>query len=412
MLSTQRLTISLALRGLLVNKGRSFLTMLGIIIGIASVIVIMAVGAGAQSLITSSIKSVGSNMIGILPGKSDDNGPPASMFGIVITTLTYEDAKALADIPYLTAIAAYSRGFGELSAGNRSVDESFAGVTASYPQVENHQMKMGRFFTKEEEQSGKRVAVIGADLKDELFPAQNPLGEKIKIKDQSFTVIGVLERKGSAITGGSDKQAFVPLAVAQKILLGVRHLGLIRAKVDQEQNIPLAMENVKRLLRYRHNIKKDSDDDFSVRSLDQALTTFTTVTNSLSLFLAFIAAVSLIVGGIGIMNIMLMTVKERTREIGLRKAIGATPTQIQNQFTIESMVLTGIGGFLGIGFGILLAWLVAIVAQRLGYSWEFVISLLSILVSMIVSLVVGLVFGLYPARKAARLNPIEALRYE
>lgn len=407
------LTIKLAIRGLLVNKGRTLLTMLGIIIGIASVIIIISVGAGAQSLITNSIRSIGTNLVGVLPGKGGDSGPPAAVLGIVITTLTLDDAKAIEKLPGVEGVSAYSRGFGEMTAGNVQTEGTFSGITASYPSVENHEVALGRFFDVQEEQSAARVAVLGDELFRELFPnTSNPLGEKIKIKNEAFTVIGVLAKKGQAGFSNPDQQVLVPITAAQKLLLGIRHLGLMRIKIDRAENIAPAMEQIRSTLRFRHDIKRPEDDDFTVTSLEQALAIFTVVTDALKLFLACIAAISLLVGGIGVMNIMLMTVKERTREIGLRKAIGATPRQIQNQFVIESMVLTGIGGLIGMSIGSLVAYLVAIVAKNLEYNWDFLISADSIVVSLSVSLIVGILFGFYPARKASRLNPIEALRYE
>lgn len=407
------LTIRLAIRGIFVNKGRSLLTMLGIIIGISSVIIIISVGAGAQSLVTNSIKSFGTNLVGVLPGKvSEKAGPPASVYGIVITTLTYDDAKAVARLPYIKGIAAYSRGIGEMSHGSRSIDGNFSGITASYPVAENHKVALGRFFTEEEEGSSAKVAVLGDDIRESLFPNTNPLGEKIKIKDESFTVIGVMERKGAVAFGTADNQVFVPLSTAQKLLLGVHHLGFMRIQIDTEEHVPIAVDGIRKLLRYRHKITDPADDDFTVISAEQRLEVFTSVTDGLRIFLAFIAAISLIVGGIGIMNIMLMTVKERTREIGLRKSIGATPNQIKNQFVVESMVLTGLGGFVGISFGVLVSFLIAFGASSMGYLWDFVITPESVITSLSVSLFVGLIFGLYPARKAARLDPIQALRYE
>lgn len=405
--------MQLALRGLLVNKGRSLLTMLGIIIGISSVIIIISVGAGAQSLVTNSLKSFGTNLVGVLPGKvSEKAGPPASLYGIVITTLTYDDAKEIERLLYIKGVSAYSRGIGEMSYGSRSIDGNFSGITASYPEVENHKVASGRFFTEEEESSATKVAVLGDDIRKSLFPNTNPLGGKIKIKNESFSIIGVMERKGAAAFGTVDNQVFVPLATAQKLLLGVHHLGFMRIQIDTEDHVPVAMDSIRKLLRYRHKITDPADDDFTVLSASQRLETFMAVTNGLSLFLSFIAAISLVVGGIGIMNIMLMTVKERTREIGLRKAIGATPTQIKNQFVVESMVLTGVGGLLGIIIGIVVSFLIAYGAQSMGYLWDFVVTVPSLVTSFSVSLIVGLIFGLYPARKAARLNPIEALRYE
>ncbi len=409
------LVLRLAFAGIFENRIRAFLTMLGIIIGVAAVIAIMSIGAGAQSLITGSIQKMGTNLVGVLPGASNDSGPPAAAQGIIITTLTYDDAKALENLPHIDGISAYANGNGEIVAGRETVNGTFSGVTAAYPIVENHEVEFGRFYTDSEERTSKRVAVLGAEMKDELFPnipTQNVIGEKVKIKDAKFTIIGVLEKKGSSLASNPDNQVFVPLSTAQKILLGQQHLGLIRIQVDEERYVPIAMKSIEDTLRYRHKIDNPEDDDFSVRSLSQALETLTSVTDALKFFLASIAAISLIVGGIGITNIMLMTVKERTREIGLKKAIGAKPSQIQNQFILEALIITGIGGTLGIILGASLSYLIAVVAWNLEYTWEFHVSFFSVALSFFVALFVGVVFGMYPARKAAKLNPIDALRYE
>ncbi len=406
------LTIKLALRGLRANKGRSFLTMLGIIIGIGSVVVIMAVGAGAQSLIVNSISKFGTTLVGVLPGQGGDSGPPAAVLGITITTLTLEDAKEIAKIPNVVGVTAYARGFGEVASGGTSVDTNYSGITASYPTVENHEVERGRFFNEQEEQSATKVAVLGATVYEGLFGDREAIGEKVRIGGQTFTVIGVMAKKGSFLFNNPDDQVFIPISAAQKLLLGTRHLGFLRAKVDTEENVDKVMNSIRGLLRYRHGIDDPTDDDFTVNSLANALVIFTAITTGLSLFLSLIAAISLIVGGIGIMNVMLMAVKERTREIGLRKAIGATPGQIKNQFLVESMVLTGVGGAVGIIGGSAIALGISIVANTLDYDWDYVVSPLSIGISFAVALMVGVIFGLIPARKAARLNPIEALRYE
>lgn len=411
-MNSSSLVLRLAFAGIFENKVRAFLTMLGIVIGVAAVIAIMAIGAGAQSLITGSIQKMGTNLVGVLPGASDDSGPPAAAMGIVITTLTYDDAKAIEKLPHVVGISAYANGAAEIVAGRETVNGNFSGVTAAYPLVENHAVEFGRFYTESEERTAKKVAVIGAELREDLFPHTEPIGKKIKIKDAKFTVIGVLEKKGASLASNPDNQVFVPLATAQKILLGQQHLGLIRIKVDQEKYVPVVMESVTQTLRYRHRIDNPEDDDFSVRSLSQALETLTAVTDGLKFFLASIAAISLIVGGIGITNIMLMTVKERTREIGLKKAIGAKPSQIRNQFLLEALIVTGIGGTMGILLGALLSLMIALVAWRLEYTWTLSVSLFSVGLSFFVALFVGVVFGMYPARKAARLNPIDALRYE
>lgn len=406
------LVLRLALSGILENKTRTLLTMLGIIIGIASVITIMSVGAGAESLITSSVKKIGTNLVGVLPGASNDNGPPAAAMGISITTLTKDDAEALAKLPHIEGISAYSNGTGEIVAGKETIDGTFNGITADYPIVENHAVERGRFFTTAEERASKKVAVLGSELRDDLFPHTDALGKNITIRGIPFRVIGVLEKKGASLVNNPDTQLFIPLSTAQKILLGVRHLGLMRIKIDDEKNVESAMENIRRILRQRHDITNPDDDDFSVRSLSQAVETLSGITSALRFFLASIAAISLIVGGIGITNIMLMSVTERTREIGLKKAIGARPEQIQGQFLLEAVLLTGTGGVLGMIFGTLFSLLIATIAWHLEYDWTFSVSPASLGISFFVALFVGIVFGLSPAERASKLKPIEALRYE
>lgn len=386
--------------------------MLGIIIGIASVVAIMAIGKGAESLITGSIKKVGTNLVGVLPGASNDNGPPASAMGISIKTLTYDDALAIAKLPEVEGISAYARGNSEIVAGKESYTATFSGITADYPIVENHAVETGRFFTEAEERAGKRVAVLGSDIKEELFPFTDPLGESIRIHGIPFTVIGIMEKKGSSLVINPDNQVFLPLSITQKILLHQNYLGLIRVKIISEEAVPSALLRIEQILRTRHDITSPNDDDFSVRSLSQALEMLSTILLGLRLFLASIAGISLIVGGIGIMNVMFMTVSQRTREIGIKKAIGATPQQIEFEFLLEAIVLTGIGGVIGTIIGILLSWGIAIGAQHSGYDWEFFISGTAIVLALVTAMGVGIIFGLYPARKAAKLRPIDALRYE
>ncbi|MFH0819571.1 MAG: ABC transporter permease [bacterium] len=404
-----------AVKSLLLSKMRSFLTMLGIIIGVAAVIIIISVGAGAQSLILSQVKSLGTNLIGVLPGKSEESGPPASIMGIVITTLTYDDALALADkknAPNIVSVVAYAKGVATVSWRERSVDTNISGTTVGYLETENGEVEVGRFFNQEEEKGLVKVAVLGSQVKEDLFGESDAVGQKIKIKREMFEVIGVMKKRGTVAFQNYDDQVFVPISTAQKILLGINHVSLIRAKVDAKENINQAILNVEQTLRARHNITNPDNDDFSVRSSAQALDVLTQVTNALTYFLAAIAAISLIVGGIGIMNIMLIAVTERTREIGLRKAVGANNQNILNQFLIEAITITGLGGLIGVIVGVLISFLIAAGAHVLGYDWDFIISSLSIILALTISFAVGLVFGLYPAAKASKLHPIEALRYE
>jgi len=397
---------------------RSFLTMLGIIIGVGAVIIIMAVGAGAQSLVLAQVKSLGSNLIGVLPGKTEEDGPPASAMGIVITTLTYEDLQALRDkknVPNITEAIGYTKGIGTMSWKANTYEANLSGTTHGYLDVEKGEVERGRFFTEEEERNLARVVVLGSTVTNELFGLSDPVSQRVKIKKHTFEVIGVMKERGVVAFQDYDDQVFLPLKTMQKIISGVNHLGFIRAEIDDEDNVEKAIEDVKTTLREQHDIAEQNgkDDDFLVRSAKKALEVLTQITDALSYFLAAMASLSLLVGGVGIMNIMLVSVTERTREIGLRKAIGATNFNIMNEFLIETLSITFLGGTIGVIVGISFSFLIYLGAQILNYkNWEFYISPLSIFLAITVSLIVGLIFGLYPAWKASRLEPAEALRYE
>ncbi len=417
MYSTLRQSVTMAGKALLAAKARSFLTMLGIIIGVGAVILIMSVGAGAQSLILNQIESLGTNMVVVLPGASDDDAPPASVMGIAVTTLVYEDyldTKNEDRLPNALGVVAYSRSVGTVSWSSHSYDTNISGTTASYQSVEGGELLEGRFFTEEEEKNLSKVAVLGHTVKEEVFGDSSAVGQRIRIKKQSFEVIGVMEERGNVAFQDYDDQVLIPVRTEQKLISGVNHLAMMRLKVDSGENVEQTIEDLKTLLRENHDIDNQSgaDDDFSVRSGNEAMEMIATITDSLRYFLAMMAALSLLVGGIGIMNIMLVNVTERTREIGLRKAIGAKRSDILIQFVTEAITVTLAGGVIGIISGIAIAYLVSVVANYLGYEWDFVISLSSILAGVVVSASVGLFFGLYPANKASKLDPISALRYE
>ncbi|MBU1177515.1 MAG: ABC transporter permease [Patescibacteria group bacterium] len=405
-------TIKLSLKNLLLKKSRSFLTMLGIIIGVAAVISIMSVGASAQDLLLAQVRAMGSNLIGVLPGASDEAGPPAAMFGIEITTLKHEDALALEKLPHIVAVCSYLNGRGSISYLNKSKDYNYMGVSEGYIIVEETTVDSGRFFRQDEIDSLARVVVLGSEVKKELFGDDNPIDKRVKINQVSFKVIGVMEERGVVAFQNQDEQVFVPIKTSQKLLLGVNHLAFIRAKIDKEENIESAISRVKSTIRFRHNIKDPIKDDFSIRSTDQALDMLGTITQALKMFLAAVAAISLIVGGIGIMNIMFVSVNERTREIGLRKAIGAKRKNILFQFLIESATMTLMGGLIGIITGILIAWAITIGVNYFGYDWKFIVTPVSVLISTMMAIIIGLIFGLWPASRASKLNAIKALRYE
>jgi len=408
--------VKLAWNGLITNKGRSFLTMLGIIIGVASVIIIVSAGAGAQSLIYNQIRSLGSNLVAVLPGQGGGNGPPASVYGIVITTLKYDDAVALSQgpnaIPHLSKVAAFAIGQGTISYGGKQIGASYNGTQSAYPQVIERKLAGGRFFNVEEEKNLAKVTVLGFNVKKDLFGDKDPVGEMVKINNEKFKVIGYFEYKGTVAFQNLDGQVYMPISTAQKIMLGNNHVNRISGKVDEDKYVAQVMDEMRRTLRVRHKIKDQEDDDFTVVSADQALSAIGGVTDAVKFVLAAVAAISLLVGGVGIMNTMYVVVKERTREIGLRKAIGAKPGKIRNQFLIESIFITTCGGIIGILFGMAITGLIALVIRSLGYYWELSFSPESMITGFLVSFVIGVIFGYYPAKKASNLPAIEALRYE
>ncbi len=423
-------TIKLVIRTLLARKGRSFLTILGIVIGVAGVIIIIALGAGAQSLVLGQVTKLGSDLLSIQPGKSNEKGPPAQVFGVVVTTLNEQDEAALQDsgrVPHATAVAAMVRGRTSVTWGNKNVDTSFVGTEYTYPKVVKITMQEGQFIDQAQDRAAANVVVLGSAVAKELFEdsGTDPIGQVIKVKANAakikgqaesasvpLRVVGVITPRGSAFFQDQDDQIFIPVIIAQQQLLGIHYFQAIMVKVDSSDNVSQTILDVKTVINQQHHIKREADEDFTIRNTADAINILSTITNALSLFLTAMAAISLLVGGIGILNIMLVTVAERTREIGLRKAVGASNAAVRNQFLLEAGTLTSLGGFIGIILGIFVAYLISLLMHALGYDWAFVISLTSIILAIGVSILTGVVFGLYPAFKASKLSPIDALRYE
>ena len=409
-------SLQTATRGLKHAKLRSFLTMLGIVIGIGSVILLMSIGSSAQQLILNQVKSIGSNLIFVIPGasKSGRFSSPASAQGIIIKTLIQSDLDALKREPSISKVTAEVRGQAKAVYGNNDETITYQGVTADFFPVRNFNVSEGFTFTDSDVQSFNRVAVIGSALAETLFGARNPLGKVMRVGNISFSIIGILEKKGLGPFGiDQDNIIIIPISVAQKQLLGIDYFNVIDVQANDAYTVDFVKSRVIAILRGGHSITNPDKDDFTVQTQEDALSILGNITSILQIFLTAVASISLIVGGIGIMNIMYVSVVERTREIGLRKAVGATNMDILQQFLWEAVILTLVGGLVGIFSGSLLTVLVYFGVTRFaGIDWVFSLPFSAVLLAAAVSTVIGVVFGIYPAYRASRLNPTEALRYE
>ena len=405
-------SMRIAVNALRVNKLRSILTMLGIIIGVAAVIAMVAVGSGAQARVAEQIQSLGSNLIIVLSGSVSQGGIRLGQ-GTQLT-ITEDDAYAIErEIPTVQAAAPSNRGSGQIVYGNLNWATSIQGVTPNYFEARDWAVVVGRPIAQEDVDGATKVVLLGQTTALNLFGEADPLGQIVRIKKVPFTVIGLLDRKGQNSWGqDQDDVVIIPLSTAKKKVLGVslsnyRSVNSISVKVRGGEDMQEAEEQIRSLLRQRHRLQPQQDDDFWIRNLSEVLQTQEESSKVMTYLLAAIASVSLLVGGIGIMNIMLVSVTERTREIGLRMAIGARGKDILSQFLVEAITLSLIGGVIGIAFGLAGSELISYFAE-----WRTLVNVESIALAFGFSALVGVFFGFYPARKAARLDPIDALRYE
>jgi putative ABC transport system permease protein len=409
-------TLKMSLSALAGNKLRSLLTMLGIIIGVGSVITMISIGSGAQARVEASIKSLGSNIMIIVPGSVTSNG--VRMGGASAQTLTEDDANAIArEVDQVQLSAPSLRGSGQVVAGSANWSTSFFGITNDYLEAREWPIVAGRTFEATEHQGSAKVVVLGLTTAEKLFgegvDALSLLGQTIRVRKVPLVIVGVLDKKGqNAVGQDQDDVLMVPLSTARNRLLGssqgkLRRVGSISIKVKDGASMAQAEEGIKDLLRQRHKLAQGADDDFTVRNLTEILATQQENQKAFTYLLAAIAGVSLLVGGIGIMNIMLVSVTERTKEIGLRMAVGARPTDILRQFLAEASLLSLLGGLIGMVIGVAASFAVAHFAQ-----WPTAVSVNAIIMAVVFSGAVGLFFGFYPAKKASQLTPIEALRHD
>ncbi|MBE2197558.1 MAG: ABC transporter permease [Anaerolinea sp.] len=406
----------IALGGLVANKLRSLLTMLGIIIGVAAVITLVSVGRGVEGVVTAEFQGLGNNLLFIFPGQLNPDRQTARRAGGL--GLTMNDVAALSDPLLAPELGKVVPEYGRSALVTRSGHETrttITGTTVDYPEVRNFFPVAGNFFNEQDIAAGARVAVIGQTVYEKLFPDGDlPIGESIRINNVNFRIIGLLQEKGGSGFNDQDNLILVPISTAQTRLFPARRpdgklrVDFIYAQLLDEKRQDTAIGQIELVLREQHNIAFDQQDDFTVLSQDELVSAFAQVTNVLTVFLGVIAGISLLVGGIGIMNIMLVSVTERTREIGLRKAVGARRRDIMWQFLVEAMVLALIGGVVGLLIGIVGTFIVS----NLSASLQPVVDWTAVIGAISVSAIIGLAFGVYPAARAAQLNPIDALRYE
>lgn len=410
---TWKHTFKTALIGLTTNRSRSALTILGIVIGITAIMLVVSLGAGAQELILGQVQGLGTNTIAVIPGR-EPTGPSDVTF-LFSDSLKEKDLIALrnkANVPGLKSIMPTVFGAGPAAYGSNTYQVSIFGATELMAEIFDLHPQ-GEFFSEDQVLSRSDVAVLGSKVAKKLFTDIEPLEQKVKLKGRNFRVIGVLPETGGGSLFNFDDMVLVPYTTAQDYIIGKKSFNRIIMQANSDEDVPVTAEDIKLTLRESHGITDPAKDDFTVQTQQDLANRLSTITNALTYFLVAVASIALFVGGVGIMNIMLVSVTERTREIGLRKALGATDRDILSQFLLEAVLLTAIGGIVGIILGASLAFITAIgLSKGLGVNWSFVFPWGGAFLGLSVSALIGLVFGGYPARQASKKSPIEALRYE
>ncbi len=410
---TWKHTFTTALTGLTTNRSRSALTILGIVIGITAIMLVVSLGAGAQELILGQVQGLGTNTIAVIPGR-EPSGPSDVAF-LFSDSLKEKDIVALknkANVPGLKSLMPTVFGAGSVSYDSNTYQTSIFGATELMVEIFDLHPQ-GEFFNADHVSSRSDVAVLGSKIAEKLFEDEMPLDKKIKIKNRNFEVIGVLPETGGGSLFNFDDMVLVPYTTAQDYITGKKSFNRLIIQAYTDKDVPVTSEDIKMTLRESHGITDPDKDDFTVQTQQDLANRLSTITNALTYFLVAVASIALFVGGVGIMNIMLVSVTERTREIGLRKALGATDKDILTQFLLEAVLLTAIGGLVGIILGASLAFITAIgLSKGLGVDWTFVFPWGGAFLGLSVSALIGLIFGGYPARQASKKSPIEALRYE